>query len=297
MSFDDGKIKLFWVSKWRAGYFIQIFYNAISHFIAEKSWAFASYVALSILMAFFPFMIFTTTLASFLGAEVYAETSITYIMEMLPEALVQPISHEIANVLTIRRGGLLTLSVIGAAYFASNGVESLRIALNSAYRLRDHRSIIFCRLQSLAFVLAGTIGMLATSLLLVAAPLISILAQHSLPELAAYIDAIRFWRYLIAIGILCVILVVTHLWLPTGRRRLYDIIPGIVFTMLAWLIVSVGFAQYLTNFANYASTYAGLASIMVAIIYLYLLANIFILGAEVNAAIMFYRNRPPLLKN
>jgi len=268
---------------------IQIFYDAVNHFIIEKSWAFASYVTLSTLMAFFPFMIFTTSLASFLGAEAYAEVSIAYIMEMLPAALVDPMAREIANVLTVRRGGLLTVSVIGAAYFASNGVESLRVALNGAYRLRDRRSILFCRLQSLVFVLAGTIGMLTISLLLVLAPLVLNLMLTPLPELVAYMDAIRFWRYFIAIIILFIILTAAHLWLPTGKRKLSNIIPGVLFTMLAWLVVSIGFAQYLASFANYASTYAGLASIMVAIIYLYLLANTSILGAEINAAIMAHQ--------
>jgi len=267
-------------------YAIQIIIDAVRHFTAEKSWAFASYVALSTLMAFFPFMIFATTLASFMGASSYAETSIAYIVEMLPDTLMRPLSREITNVLTIQRGGLLTLSVIGAAYFASNGVESLRTALSLAYRVRDKRTILFCRLQSLIFVLAGTIGMLALSLLLVLAPLVLTITQRELPELAPYMGTIRLWRYGIAIIILFLILCAAHLWLPAGRRRLRDILPGVLFTMLAWIVMSMLFAFYLASFANYVSTYAGLASIMVAIIYLYLLANISILGAELNAAIM-----------
>lgn len=270
----------------------RILYNAVSHFIAEKSWAFASYVALSSLMAFFPFMIFATTLASFLDVQPYAETSIRYIIEMLPDALKQPIGHEIKTVLTVQRGGLLTISAIGAAYFASNGVESLRTALNRAYRVRDQRSIFFCRLQSLVFVIIGTIGLLAISLLLVIAPLALTIAQKEFPALAPYIGTIRFWRYLIAIIIIFITLVVAHRWLPAGKRKLSDIIPGILLTILAWLIASMLFAQYLATFANYVSTYAGLASFMVAIIFLYMLASISILGAEINAAIMFYRNRP-----
>jgi len=144
-------------------YCLRIVTDAVRHFTAEKSWAFASYVALSTLMAFFPFLIFATTLASFVGATAYAQASVAYIVEMLPQTLMQPIAREITSVLTIQRGGLLTLSVLGAAYFASNGVESLRTALDIAYRMPDKRSFLFCRLQSLGFVLAGTVGMLALS--------------------------------------------------------------------------------------------------------------------------------------
>jgi len=126
-------------------------------------------------------------------------------------------------------------------------------------------------------------------MLLVLAPLILKLAQNKLPELVPYIGTIRLWRYAIAIFVLFIILIGTHLWLPAGRRHVRDILPGVFFTMLTWIAMSMLFAFYLTSFANYVSTYAGLASIMVAIIYLYLLANISILGAEINSAIMFYR--------
>ena len=277
-----GRIKYCW----------QILVNAIAHYINEQGSAFASYVALSSLMAFFPFLIFATALASFLGAQAYAAQSVTYILEMMPDALKQPIGKEITNVLTVQRGGLLTLSAIGAAYFASNGVEALRTALNRAYRVIDNRTIIFCRLQSLFFVIIGTIGLITISLLLVLAPLVIAIAQREVPALAPYVGTIRFWRYLIAIIILLVTLVAAHKWLPAGKRKLVDILPGIGFTIITWLIASMLFAQYLASFANYVSTYAGLASIMVAIIFLYIIASISILGAEINAAIMFYRNRP-----
>ena len=44
--------------------------------------------------------------------------------------------------LTIPRGGLLTISVLAAAYFASNGVEALRISLNRAYRVAETRPLV-----------------------------------------------------------------------------------------------------------------------------------------------------------
>ena len=42
--------------------------DALGHFSRDDGWAMASHVALSTLMALFPFLIFATTLAVFLGA-------------------------------------------------------------------------------------------------------------------------------------------------------------------------------------------------------------------------------------
>ncbi|ENR63867.1 YihY family protein [Brucella abortus 63/168] len=181
--------------------------------------------------------------------------------------------------------------MIAAAYFASNGVEALRIALNRAYRVTDQRSIIFCRLQSLGFVLVGTLSLMAISFLLVLAPLAVRIAEQWFPDIAPFTGTIAFWRYTIAVAVLVLALFMVHIWLPAGRRGLGDILPGIVITLIAWLAAATAFAKYLETFANYVSTYAGLASIMVAIVFLYMLSAIFIVGAEINAAIMIFRKR------
>lgn len=269
----------------------RILYNAVSHYFHDSGSAFASHIALSGLMALFPFLIFATSLASFIGARSYTQQSVNALLKMLPDAIAGPIVKEVVNVLTIQRGGLLTISVIGTAYFASNGVEALRTALNRAYRVVDRRSLFFCRFQSLFFVIVGTIGLMVISFLLVLAPLVINILQHDYPVIGQYVGTIRIWRYAIAVVVLLISLLIAHKWLPAGKRKLTDILPGIGVTMVVWVVASMLFAQYLATFANYVSTYAGLASIMVAIIFLYMLSAIFILGGEINAAIMFYRNR------
>ncbi|WP_330168363.1 YihY/virulence factor BrkB family protein [Bartonella grahamii] len=269
-------------------YSYRILVDAVSHYWRDNGSAFASHVALSGLLAFFPFFIFGTSLASFLGAFTYTPQKIKALVQLLPDVIAEPLSQEIINVLTIQRGGVLTVSVIGAAYFASNGIEALRTALNRAYRVVDRRSLLFCRFQSLFFVILGAVGLIVISVLLILTPLlIKIMQNHSF-FITEYIGVIRLWRYIIAAVVLFVSLLIVHKWLPAERRKFIDILPGIVLTMFVWFMASIAFAQYLTMF-DYISTYAGLASIMVAIIFLYILSAIFILGGEINAAIMFYR--------
>ena len=64
--------------------------------------------------------------------------------------------------------------------------------------------------------------------------------------------------------------------------------PGILFTLIGWLAGSTIFATYLDHFSSYVTTYAGLASIMIAVVFLYIVSAIFILGGELNAAISRY---------
>ena len=60
-----------------------------------------------------------------------------------------------------------------------------------------------------------------------------------------------------------------------------------------WLVAGVGFGRYLAEFAfTYVTYYAGLASAMIALVFLYFTASIFIYGGELNSAIFQPQNRP-----
>jgi hypothetical protein len=82
-------------------------------------------------------------------------------------------------------------------------------------------------------------------------------------------------------------LTAAHYWLPAGRRRFVEIIPGIAVTLTLWLLAGAGFVAYLGAFADrYIVIYAGLASVMIALAFLYFSAAIFIYGGDLNAALM-----------
>ena len=99
-------------------------------------------------------------------------------------------------------------------------------------------------------------------------------------------------RYAVTTFILVVALVIAHKWLPPWRRRFVDILPGIVVTLALWLASSILFERYLAAFSSTSvSYYASLASVMIALVYLYLAASIFVYGGELNSAISHARQR------
>jgi membrane protein len=181
---------------------------------------------------------------------------------------------------------VLTLGVLFALYFASSGVESLRIGLNRAYNMKEPRAWWLLRFESIVYVLVGAVSILAFSFLVVLAPLILSKLRQYVPALDQFGDLITFARYAVTAVVLIVSLMIVHLWLPAGRRSFGEIAPGIVATLLLWLISGAIFGRYLANYAfAYVSMYAGLASAMVALVFLYVCASIFIYGGELNSVI------------
>ena len=260
--------------------------EAFYRFNRDDGWAIASHIALSILMAVFPFLIVVTALAGFAGSTNLADEGARLLFAAWPQQVASPIAGEIHNVLTTTRGGVLTLGAVFAVYFASSGVESLRIGLNRAYGLREQRGWWLLRLESIGYVLISALALLVLAFLVVLGPLIFRAAAKYAPwiePLEAHYDVARF-----GIGglVLAVALFILHMWLPAGRRRLGKVWPGIAATLVLWLACGFAFGHYLADFAyTYVTYYAGLASAMIALVFLYYSAWIFVYGGELNAAI------------
>ena len=237
-------------------------------------------------MAMFPFLIVVTALAGIAGSVNLANEVARLIFAVWPKQVAGPLANEIHNVLTTTRSGVLTLGAVFAVYFASSGVESLRIGLNRAYGLTEQRSWWLLRLKSIGYVLVSAIAFLALAFLVVLGPLIFRAAAAYAPwiePLKAHYDIARF-----GVGglVIAASLVILHLWLPAGRRQFGKVWPGIAATLALWLACGFIFGRYLADFANaYVTYYAGLASAMIALVFLYYCAWIFIFGGELNAAI------------
>jgi membrane protein len=266
--------------------------DAVYAFGEDDGWALASHIALSTILAFFPFLIFLASLAGFFGSTDIADNLATLLLDTWPQEVAGPLAREVHNVVGTARGGVLTISVVLAVYFASSGVDSLRIALNRAYNVTETRSIWLLKLESIAYVLIGAFALLALGFLIVLAPLAFATAIKYAPWLAPQEQTFTYTRYAIAATVIVAALVVAHKWLPGGRRSFTDILPGLIVTLVLWLAGGIVFGRYLAEFAtNYVTMYAGLASAMIALVFLYLIATIFVYGGELSAEIIKERNR------
>jgi membrane protein len=268
----------------------RIIVDAFDGFNRDDGWAIASHIALSVLMAVFPFLIVVTALAGIMGSVNLADEVARLILAAWPKQVAGSLANDIHDVLTTTRGGVLTLGVVFAVYFASSGIESLRIGLNRAYELTEGRAWWLLRLESIGYVLVGAIALLALAFLVVLGPLIFKAAVRYVPWIAPFAFSFEVVRIAVGAAVLAVPLFILHMWLPAGRRGLRKVWPGIVATLLLWLTCGFIFGHYLAQFAHsYVTYYAGLASAMIALVFLYYTAWIFIFGGELNAVIVRLR--------
>ena len=269
-------------------YVFHVCLDAFYTFLADDGWAIASHIALSTLMAMFPFLIVLTSLAGFFGSKELADQAADLMLQTWPTQVADALAGEVHDVMTTTRTGVLTIGAVLAVYFASNGVEALRVALNRAYAVIEPRRWYWLRLESIGYTLVAAFTALAMAFLIVLGPLIIEAVRRHIPlVIESNEQFLNVARYGITTAALVVALFILHAWLPAGRRGFLQILPGIVFTFVASLVSGIVFGQYLARFANnYVTMYAGLASVIIALVFLYFIAAIFVYGGELNAAII-----------
>src|SRR5215470_17355291 len=162
-------------------YVYHVLEDAFYTFLADDGWAISSHIALSTLMAMFPFLIVLTSLAGFFGSKDLADQAAALLLQTWPRQVADALAGQIHDVLTTTRSGALTIGAVLSVYFASNGVEALRVGLNRAYGVTEQRRWYWLRLESIGYTMVAAFTALAMSFLLVLGPLIVATARSFIP--------------------------------------------------------------------------------------------------------------------
>jgi membrane protein len=169
------------------------------------------------------------------------------------------------------------------------GVDSVRVGLNRAYDLREHRNMLMLYVQSIIFVIGSAIVLLSVAFLLVFAPVGLAAIDRFAPGMRGHMLFIDQLRFPIAIVLLTSALLLCHRVLPAKRPSVVEVLPGVFLTVAVWIGLSSAFSYYLVEFNTFASTYASLSGLFAAMFFLYLAALVLIFGGEVNRVLAVHR--------
>ena len=264
-------------------------WRALYRLYEDSGFSMAGSVAFSFVLSLFPFCVFLGALAGVFGGKELAAAAVKQLFDVLPANVAQALAPEVNHVMGQSRIGLMTLSAFAALFFATSSMESLRAALNVAYRVHDERNYFFCLGRSALFVLVGAIVMLVLAWAVVIGPVVA--AKFEGIGLKFLLDSSGLaWvlRYAIAVAAIMGQLMAYHLWLVGGRRSLREIMPGVMLSTALWVLLAALFSRWL-EWNNYARFYGTLAQLMSALIYFQLTAMIVMLGAEINRGLIEIR--------
>ncbi len=279
--------ELFYGKGWRVGR--AVLQEAVLRLWNDDAFGLAGNVAFRALLALFPFLIFTSAMTAFIGDRAMADHLVEFLIAIVPSPLIEPLVSEVEKVMTVPRGGVLSIGILLTIWFAVGGVDGVRVGLNRAYGINETRSVIVIYGLQIGMVVLASLALVMVGYLLVLAPRAGSWMHELFPGFDPASVTIRLIRYPASATIFVVALFAAHVLLPARRTKFANIWPGVVFTALAWTLLATAFAFYVGNFGTYASYYAGMAGIIAALYFMYLAALILIFGGELNRALRIRR--------
>lgn len=248
----------------------------------------AAQVAFYFSFALFPFLYFLVSLFGMVldSSQGLKEEMFVYLRQIMPFSVFDLVSRTVEEIISNSTGGKATLGLVVTLWSASAGFDAIRNALNAIYRLRDQRSWLRTKLDSLVITLIITI---LVGLVLAIVFYGWQLFQTGLAALGLQITSPLVLSAIQWISILLVMLFVCEIiynLLPDFRPLQWIwITPGSIVAILLWIVLTTGFRTYLGYFNSYNKAYGSLGAVIIMMLWLYLTASALMIGGAINAVL------------
>lgn len=268
--------------------------------IAEKFFSLKlnrSAAALSyfLIMTLFPMLICVQWILSVLGEDIVI--FLEEFSELIPSGVLA-IIEDYLSYSGSQSGGLLIIGIFTAVYTGAAAFRTLSDTLREIFESRggsDTARFIFSFVYAVAFLLA--VYVLAITVI-AGRWLITFLEPFfAMVDFINLLDLANLWNWfrfvilnIISAGMLYTVYY-CNAWRSPYKMK---ILPGAVFGSLVFTVVSGFFSWFISSSVKYSAIYGSLASVIILMLWLYILANIILLGALINKEMSEHKSDPKM---
>ena len=273
----------------RLGQCKRVIVNVASDVNQNRIFSFAAALSYYFVLAFFPALIALATIVGYLPIPNLFNTIVEAMMHVVPPQSMGLAQRVAADVTSRNHVALLSFGLLGTLWTCSSGFATMVEALNVAYNVPETRSGLKTRL--LAFELTFLIGILviiAFTFIIVGSLLGNFLANH----LGLSWEFPFFWpllRHVLAAIVIVLAVEGLYFLAPNVKQSFASSLPGAVFSVIGWILLSDGLSLYFQKFGHLNKTYGVLGGGIALLVWLYWSSFVILLGAELNSEILEMR--------
>lgn len=251
----------------------------------------AASISFSFFLALFPGIIFLFTLIPFIPIEGFQDQVFFLLKEVLPPTSFEAVESTINDILTIRRGNLLSVTIFATLVFATNGTLSLIGNFGLSIHKLDFRG--FWSQYLAAFTLTITLALLiilGISLITISKSFLDQFIQDSWMGLS--VSTLLIWlRNIILLIVILLAISMLFYFGPMRSAPWRFISPGSLLATVLIILSSTLFGTYITHFATYNQFYGSIGTLIIVQLWIYVNAIGLIIGFEFNASLAEAKNR------
>jgi membrane protein len=263
----------------------QLFKRTFTEAIADDVLSLAAQQAYYFFFALFPLLLALISLASFFPVENLIDEIIGLLSRVAPEDILTIVRDQIVKISQSNAGGLLTFAFLFALWSSSAAVLSMCTTLNAAYDITEGRPWWKVRLIAIGLTIGLALFILVSMTLIIAGPTFAERLAENMGLGAAFKWTWWILQWPIVFLLIATAIALVYYFAPDAEQDWVWITPGSVLATALWVVVSLGFKFYITNFGNYNETYGTIGGVMVLLLWFYLSGLAILMGAELNAEI------------
>ncbi|MCF8256775.1 MAG: YihY/virulence factor BrkB family protein [Flavobacteriales bacterium] len=246
----------------------------------------ASSVAFNFILAVFPGIIFLFTLLAYIPYDGFQGQLLDLMREFLPNSTYVVVRETFEDVITQQRGGLLSLTVISALYFSTNGISALIDGFNATFHTYEKRSPVMQRAIALGLMLVlVSIVIVAIGLIIFGSRGIQFLLDEGLIRGMVAIWAVNLSRWAVVLLLLFLAVTVLYVYGPARKARWGFFSAGSTLTTGLIILSSLGFRYFVENFGTYNKLYGSIGTLLVVMLWMLINSTVLLIGFELNASI------------
>ncbi|MFN3939713.1 MAG: YihY/virulence factor BrkB family protein [Chitinophagales bacterium] len=246
----------------------------------------AAAVSFNFLLAIFPSIIFLFTLIPYIPVQHLDLYILNTLEEVLPESGYLFLESTIRDIVSIKRGGLLSFGFVLAFFFATNGVRGLMLAFNKDHPIYKRRSFFRGRLAAFRLTFYLFFLFIISIILIIAGDKVVFWFADRIGSLSSFsILLISVIKWMVILLLFFTGISLIYYYGPSARKRWKFITPGGTFASIFSLITSLIFGSFVNNFGLYNQVYGSIGTLIVLMIWMNLNAFVLLLGFEINNSI------------
>jgi membrane protein len=271
--------------------------RAFAQFQADEMIDRAAALTYYMIMSLFPALLVAVSLLGLLGDRSLVAKAVDYAHDNGAPAEVTDALEALLTKTVEGAGGAVSFALLFgiaiALYGAAGAFGAAGRALNDIYEVQESRSFVVHKLADIGFtVLAILLALVALVSVFLGGRLAGdLFGTIGLGDTAAGIWRVARWAVAIA-AILALYSLVFAAAPDVDARRRRILSPGALVGVGIWIVASVGFFLYVSNFGKYGATYGAFAGAVILLLWLYISALAFLFGAELNSVVDGHARRP-----
>lgn len=256
-----------------------------SEIMADNILGLAAQTAYYFFFSLFPLFLFAAPMLSLFGNE---QQTVNWVMQQLAQTVPSDALDVVRGVIKsvvfgANAPGLMSVGALLAAWAGSNVFGSLMSSLNSAYNVKETRPWWKRTLIALAAVVVTGVLMAVAATVMLAGPEIvdTVTSAVRLGSTAKWIWMVL--QYPIALGFVVAAMFLIYYALPNLKQSKKQVLVGAVSATLLWVIASLAFRVYVTNFGSYNKTYGTIGAVIMLLTWMYITMVVVLSCGELNS--------------